>query len=124
MIMKFFTKYMIHRIIFKFVLVLFAYLLPAKFAFANVAKLTNWTQSADIVTFLTKILDAVIEMGTLVVVMLVVYSGFLFVMAQGKDKELEDAKRSLWWVIIGSAIILGAWGITVVVTNTTTLVLP
>ena len=82
------------------------------------ATLSNWTTSATLVEYFTKILDAVIKIGALVVVMLMVYSGFLFVVAQGNEQKLEEAKHSLLWVVVGSAIILGAWALTTVVINT------
>jgi Type IV secretion system pilin len=48
----------------------------------------------------------------------IIWTGFLFVKAQGNPKELETAKKSFMNAIIGMAIILGAWGIAVVISNT------
>jgi len=51
------------------------------------------------------------EIGMVVVVVAIIYTGFLFVTAQGNDKKLGEAKQSLQWVIIGSALVLGAWAL-------------
>ena len=39
-----------------------------------------------------------------------IFVGFKFVAgaAKGSDKDLTDAKKMLWWVLIGTAIIIGA----------------
>lgn len=48
----------------------------------------------------------------------IMWSGFLLVKAQGNPKELETAKKSFFNAIIGMAIILGAWAIATVISNT------
>ncbi len=42
------------------------------------------------------------------VVLAFIYSGFLFVKAQGKAEEIATAKSAIWWSIIGAFILLGA----------------
>lgn len=96
-------------------------LLP-RFVFS--ATLAPWTNSSTLVEYFTLILDAVLKMGGLVVVMLLVHSGFLFVTSQGNDQKLEEAKKSFTWVIVGAAIILGGWAVTEVIINTVDAVLP
>lgn len=44
------------------------------------------------------------------VVLAFIYSGFLFVKAQGNEAELENAKKAIWYSIIGAFILLGSWG--------------
>jgi hypothetical protein len=48
----------------------------------------------------------------------IIWTGFLFVKAQGNPTELEKAKKSFLNAIIGMAIILGAWAIATVIANT------
>ena len=40
----------------------------------------------------------------------IIFVGFKFVVgaAKGSDKDLTEAKKMLWWVLIGTAIIIGA----------------
>ncbi len=58
--------------------------------------------------FLAALLDIVITIAIPIIVIMIIYSGFLFVKAQGKPEELVTARKALMWTIIGAAIILGA----------------
>ncbi len=58
--------------------------------------------------FLAKLLDFVVRIGTVVIVLMLIYVGYLFVVAQGKPGELENAKKALLYTIIGALILLGA----------------
>lgn len=62
--------------------------------------------------FLKSLLVIVVNIGLLVLGVMLVWSGYLFVTAQGNEQQLQVAKRNFMWVIIGGAILLGAWGIT------------
>lgn len=42
------------------------------------------------------------------VVIAFIYSGWIFVKAQGKEKEITDAKNALLWSVVGAFILLGA----------------
>ncbi|MFA5838389.1 MAG: TrbC/VirB2 family protein [Candidatus Paceibacterota bacterium] len=52
--------------------------------------------------------DIVNPIGAVVIVFFIIYTGFLFVKAQGKPEEITKVKEILLYVIIGAAIILGA----------------
>jgi len=52
--------------------------------------------------------DIVNPIGAVVIVFFIIYTGFLFVKAQGKPEEISKVKEILLYVIIGAAIILGA----------------
>jgi hypothetical protein len=58
--------------------------------------------------FLAALLDVVITIAIPIIIIMIIYSGFLFVKAQGKPEELITARKALMWTIIGAAIILGA----------------
>lgn len=47
-----------------------------------------------------------------------IYSGFLFVKAQGKEKELEEAKKAIYYSVIGAFILFGAWGFAQIIGTT------
>lgn len=66
---------------------------------------------------LSNILDAIVLLLSPVIVIMLVYSGFLFVSAQGNAEELTKAKHTLTYTLIGAAIILGAKGISMVIQN-------
>lgn len=64
------------------------------------------------------ILQGALRIGIPLLALAIIYSGFLFVAAQGKAEKLETAKKSLTYTIIGAAILLGAWALAQLITNT------
>ncbi len=67
---------------------------------------------------LKAILGAVVELGSIVLVMALVYTGFLFVVAQGNEEKIRSARSALMWTVIGGLILLGAKAIELVIENT------
>ncbi len=70
--------------------------------------------------FIHNILTGVIKIGSPIIVLAVVYCGFLFVSAQGNPEKISEAKRALLYTLIGAAILLGSWGIATLITSTVT----
>lgn len=68
--------------------------------------------------FIQKILEGVIKIGIPVVALAVVYSGFLFVKAQGNSEEIGKAKDALLYTVIGAAILFGSWAIAQLISET------
>lgn len=62
--------------------------------------------------------NVVFPIGSIVVVFFIIYSGYLFVTAGGNESKLEKAKHTFLYVIIGAAILLGAWAIALAVKST------
>jgi hypothetical protein len=65
-----------------------------------------------------KILDLIVKIGLPLMALSIIYVGFLFIKARGNEGELKTAKNAFLWVIIGSAIVLGAQLIAVGIQNT------
>ncbi|MES2668637.1 MAG: pilin [Patescibacteria group bacterium] len=80
--------------------------------------LTNPLKVDSLQGFLNAILDGVIQIGTIILIMMLVYVGFLFVAARGNAEKLQSAKSALVWTIIGGLILLGATTIQLVITGT------
>ena|SRR3989344_6102393 len=59
--------------------------------------------------FVKKLLDIVLTIGVPIVAFFLVYTGFLFVTAQGNKEKLTAAKNALLYTVIGAAVLLGAW---------------
>lgn len=55
-----------------------------------------------------------------IAVVFIVYSGFLFVAAQGKPDEISKAKSNFMWTVIGVALLLGAGVLATLISNTIT----
>ncbi len=78
----------------------------------------NPLQVSDLNNFIIGLLNALLKIGIPVITLFLVYSGLRFVMARGNEKELASAKDNLLWVIIGIAILFGAWTIVKVLKGT------
>lgn len=65
-----------------------------------------------------KILDIALTLGVPLIALAIIYSGYLFVAAQGNPTKLEEAKRTLVWVIVGAAILLAAYAISTAIVST------
>ncbi|MEK7610732.1 MAG: hypothetical protein AAB468_03260 [Patescibacteria group bacterium] len=68
--------------------------------------------------FVTAILQLAVKIGTPLIVLAIIYCGFLFVTARGNETKIKQAKDVLFATIIGAAIILGAFLISEVIEST------
>ena len=84
----------------------------------------NWLKVGTIPEFLSEMFKIIAEIGAVVLAVMIVYSGFLFVTAQGNEQALQKAKESFKWVLIGGAIILGAWVLSEAILQTITDLTP
>lgn len=107
----------IHRVIQRWQLILtpiVLFLLPivARGAFGgDPGGLTNPLSVDSLRKFLDLILDVIVQIGWPLVVLAVIWTGFLFVKAQGKPAELDTAKQAFIWTVVGALIVLGAFAI-------------
>ena len=81
------------------------FLLAPSFVFAGFVNPINAPTLQD---FLVAILNSVIFILFPILVLMMVYTGYLFVAAQGRPEKLQEARRALVWTIIGSLIVLGS----------------
>lgn len=69
--------------------------------------------------FVTAVLEnIVLPIGAIVVVFFIIYSGFLFVTAQGSEDKLKDAKKTFLYTVIGAAVLLGSVAIAAAIQGT------
>ncbi|MEK7593746.1 MAG: TrbC/VirB2 family protein [Patescibacteria group bacterium] len=95
-----------------FMFVFFVLAIPLFFAYAATGVLENPLRGTnDLTTLIIKILGAVVKIGGYVAVLAIIWSGFLFVKAQGNKTELETAKSTFMYTIIGVAVLLAAQGL-------------
>jgi hypothetical protein len=93
-------------------------MLPAISFAASHTSLVNPVKFPTIERFIEGALRAVVTIALPIVAFFIVYSGFLFVKAQGNPDELKTAKENFKWVILGSALILGAWVLATLIAGT------
>lgn len=65
-------------------------------------------ETKDIKSILASILKVIADIILPIVIVMVIYSGFLYVMARGKSEAIEKAHKTLTWTLIGAAVLLGA----------------
>ncbi len=58
--------------------------------------------------FVRGLLDVLVIIAFPIIILFIVYAGFLFVSARGNPDKINEAKRLLLWTIVGALIILGA----------------
>ena len=68
----------------------------------------NPTGFTDIPTFLLAIVANAILIASPFIVMFIIYAGFLFVTAQGNQAQVSKAKSTLFYTLIGAAVLIGA----------------
>lgn len=63
----------------------------------------------DIPSFVKKAIEIALQVGIPVLILAIIYTGFLFVQAQGKPESLKKAREALTNTLIGGALLLGAF---------------
>jgi hypothetical protein len=64
---------------------------------------------SDIPSFIKEIIKIVLYVGVPIVALAIIYTGFLFVEAQGNPEKITKAKKALIYTLIGAALLLGAF---------------
>ena len=85
----------------------------------DVGKLNNPFSGGDTLDALLKTIinNIILPIGAVLAVLAFIYSGFLFVTAQGNETKISKAKNALLYTAIGTAVLLGSWAISEVLTN-------
>ena len=105
--------------------VLFAYVAPS----AVEAQTTQCTSGSgicnpltatDVTTLLTDLINIAIPIGAVIAVIMYIYVGFKFILAQGKPEEIKKAWDWFLWLSVGTAILIGAKVIVTVIESTLT----
>ena len=65
--------------------------------------------------FFYQIANFVYSLSYAVIAIFLIWAGFKFVVAQGNEEKLKDAKKTLYYTLIGAAILIGANVLTEVV---------
>jgi hypothetical protein len=78
----------------------------------------NPLASDSLVDFLLNILDVLLTFAIPIIVLFIMYAGFLYVTARGEESQISKAHAALTWSVIGGVIILGAKLIIAVIQGT------
>jgi hypothetical protein len=92
-----------------FVAVLFMFLSAKSISYAQGSNtLTNPLNSKDIPSFLLKIIEVLLIFAMPLIILYIMYAGYLFVTAQGNSSKVTEARSALLWAVVGGVIVLGA----------------
>lgn len=81
-------------------------------------KIVNPIKVSSFSAFAALVTKTAVQVMMPFIVLAFVYSGFLFVKAQGNTAGLEEAKKAITWSMIGAFILLGAWGFAQIIGQT------
>ena len=101
-----------------------AVLLPVRFAGASKGdflppeRLGNPLVSGSIQGLIGTIADVIFKIGVPIAALFIIYSGLMFVTARGSEEQLKKAKMTFMWTIVGTAVLLGAKVIAMVIKET------
>jgi hypothetical protein len=73
--------------------------------------LCNPLKAPDLTSLISDLLGYVVKLGAVLLTLMLIYVGFLFVLAQGNDEKLKTARSALIWTVVGGLILLGAQAI-------------
>jgi len=107
---------------FFWLIILVIFLMPMVFAYAHTEgevegevvegethnHLVNPLRFGKISDLIAAILDALVKIGLPIAAVFIVYSGFLYVKAQGNPDALKKAHQALIWTLVGTAVLLAA----------------
>ncbi|MEK7118692.1 MAG: hypothetical protein AAB869_03715 [Patescibacteria group bacterium] len=71
-------------------------------------------------SLLLALVDLVFLIGVPIIVVFIIYSGFLFVSAGDNETEVGKAKTVFMWTVIGALVFLGAKAISLAIQETIT----
>ena len=72
-------------------------------------KLKNPIKAETLQGFIKDLVNILLTIGIPLIALAFIWSGFLFVKAQGDEAGLKTAKSTFFYTVIGAAILLGAW---------------
>lgn len=82
--------------------------------------LSNPLKARNITELLVQIIDILLTLAIPVVVMFIMYGGFVLVTAQGNQANITKGKNSILWAVIGGVIVLSAKLIIEIIQSTVT----
>lgn len=84
----------------------------------KIVPLTNPIKANNVQEILFLAVDLAIFIGTILAVLMFIWIGFQFVMAQGSDTKLSEAKKWFMYAAIGTAVLISSKVIVEVIKNT------
>ena len=80
-------------------------------------KVENFIKFDKVEDLLVGILNIFIVIAVPIIILFIIYAGFLYVTARGNAQQIEQATRAFTYAVIGGVIILGAVALSEVIKN-------
>ncbi len=80
--------------------------------------LVNPLRAGSIPELLAIVLQGLVQIGSIILVLMLVWVGFQFVVAQGNEEKIRGAREALMWTVIGGLVLLGAQAIATLIQAT------
>ena len=58
--------------------------------------------------FLFSLVDLIFALAVPLIVVFIIYGGFLFITAKGRAEQIEKARYTLGWTLLGAGVLLAA----------------
>ena len=84
----------------------------------GVFTLTNPLKATSVEGLIYAIIDIILILVQPIIILFIVYGGFLFVTARGDEGKVTKARAALTWAIIGGVVVLGARALIAVIQGT------
>jgi hypothetical protein len=84
----------------------------------TIPKIDNPIKANNVQAFLAGLVDQAIKLGAILAVLVFIWIGFKFVIAQGDPGKIKEAQQWFLWAVIGTAILIGSKVILEVIKNT------
>jgi len=68
--------------------------------------LENPLNADSFTELLENIIDWITTIGILIAIIMIIYSGYLFMTSGGSDEKVSNAKKSLIWSLVGLAVLI------------------
>ena len=85
---------------------------------STVINLVNPLKSETVEDLIVSVVKTLLKLAVPVAILFIIWSGFLFVMAQGNPEKIKTAVKTFQWTVIGLAIILGSYVIATIIKTT------
>jgi hypothetical protein len=99
------------------IFVLFFGILIVSACNALALEIPNPLVAGDIPTLVDKIATWLLEIGAVIATIIVLWAAFLFMTSGGNEARVTMARKTLWYAIIGMAVLLLAKGVTSIIQN-------
>lgn len=80
--------------------------------------LSNPICTTSLSEFLADLLRLVAQIAFPIIVLFLVYVGFLFVSSQGNPEKIKEARNYFFWAVVGALLVLGAQALSMAIKAT------